>query len=335
MSLLFWILSAAIAQESVKLEVVHTVYFPNQPALVLHPQVPANNIEVQFKCGSVEGAHSGPAAAGQPVRIDIPVGLGQHHCEGALYGTFADGTSGDMPLQFSVSVQQAIRMSVSPEDLSIEQQRVLIHIDRPIAQIELSVYGESGTVLNTTAKESPTSSPVQMTWNQTEEAVLRLRIQATTSQGLSATLDLFPWSYHLPHQDVVFPQGSALIPFEEIPKLEDVMTNIQVVMSRFSGKVVGFEVPMALYLAGFTDTVGNRVSNQQLSEKRAKSLGTWFIANGFQGHVHYQGFGEQALAVQTQDETPEPANRRAMYIIAAEAPKVSEALPGKNWRQLR
>ncbi len=335
MSLLFWILSVALAQESVRLEVVHTVYAPNQPALVLHPQVSANAIQVDLKCGAVEKKHAGPATAGRPIRIDIPVGPGQHNCIGTLNGTFTDGTSGEMPLQFLVAVQQAINLRVSPEELDLDNRSVLIHTDRPIAQIELSVYGESGRILGATALGRTKSSPIEMTWSQTEEAVLKLRVKATSNKGLSATLDLFPWSYQIPHQDIEFAHGSAVIPLSEVAKLEDVMANIHAVLARFSGEALGFEVPMSLYLAGFTDTVGNRVTNQQLSEERAKSLGAWFMGNGFKGAIHYQGFGERALAVPTPDETSEAANRRVMYIIASDTPKVSEALPGKSWRQLR
>jgi len=335
MSLLFWVLSAALAQESVRLEVVHTVYAPNQPALILHPHVPASSLNVQFNCGRVERSHSGPAAAGQPIRIDIPVGPGQHNCVGTLNGIFSDGTSGEMPLQFLVAVQHAIALRVTSEDLDLESRTVKVHTDRPIAQIELSVFGESGTVLGTTAKGHAKSSPIELTWSQTKEEVLKLHIKATTNKGLSSTLDLFPWSYQIPHQDIVFNPGSAMIPLDEVSKLEDVMANIQAVLKRFSPEAIGFEVPMSLYLAGFTDTVGNRVSNQQLSEERAKSLGAWFKGNGFDGVIQYQGFGERALAVQTADEVSEAANRRVMYIIAVDTPNVSGALPGKSWRKLR
>ena len=50
--------------------------------------------------------------------------------------------------------------------------------------------------------------------------------------------------------------------------------------------------------------------------------------------VHYQGFGEDALAVQTPDETAEARNRRAVYVLAASAPAVQKALPRSAWRRL-
>ena len=59
------------------------------------------------------------------------------------------------------------------------------------------------------------------------------------------------------------------------------------------------------------------------------------MGNGFRGPIHYQGFGENGLAVQTEDDVNEPANRRAMFIIAAETPKESALLPASNWKQLR
>jgi hypothetical protein len=39
--------------------------------------------------------------------------------------------------------------------------------------------------------------------------------------------------------------------------------------------------------------------------------------------------------VQTDDNVNEPANRRAMFIIAADTPKETELLPASNWKQLR
>ena len=89
-----------------------------------------------------------------------------------------------------------------------------------------------------------------------------------------------------------------------------------------------------LYVAGYTDTVGNASSNLSLSHKRAKAIATWFQNAGFKGDIYYQGFGEKALAVATKDNVDEPRNRRALYVVAAEAPAISADLPSKNWKKL-
>jgi outer membrane protein OmpA-like peptidoglycan-associated protein len=71
-----------------------------------------------------------------------------------------------------------------------------------------------------------------------------------------------------------------------------------------------------------------------LSERRARAIAAWFRRRGFTGPVSYQGFGETALAVPTPDETDEAANRRALYILAANPPPVSEQLPARAWKPL-
>ena len=133
----------------------------------------------------------------------------------------------------------------------------------------------------------------------------------------------------IPHEDVVFASGSHAIPGAENPKLESSWTSVSEVFAKY-----GAVVEVKLYVAGYTDTVGDAGSNQGLSERRARSIATWFRQRGFAGPVFYQGFGESVLAVQTPDGTDEQANRRALYVLAAQAPPVSPPLPRSDWKQL-
>ena len=89
-----------------------------------------------------------------------------------------------------------------------------------------------------------------------------------------------------------------------------------------------------LYIAGYTDTVGNANSNLTLSAERAKSISLWFKASGFKGMIYYQGFGESALAVPTADGVNQAENRRVLYLVAADTPAVSPTLPKQNWKKL-
>ena len=325
----------ALGQESVKLEVVHTVHAPRQPELILLPQVDASHMEINLRCGTVDVRHTGPANSGSRVRIKIPVEGGKHTCTGTLFGMFKDGTQGEMPLQFQVAVQRSLQLTATANDVDLENGTLTIHLDQPATTLALAVYGESGKQTNSTLVTKVERSPVELSWVPTEEKTIRLAITATTETGLIASLDLFPWSYQIPHQDVIFPTGSSVLPHTEHDKLHAVMTNIQTVLKRFDQAALGFQIPMALYVAGFTDTVGNRINNQRLSEGRAKELGTWFRRNGFNGPIHYQGLGENGQAVATADEVAHPANRRAVYIIAADTPRQTASLPTSNWRPLR
>jgi hypothetical protein len=50
--------------------------------------------------------------------------------------------------------------------------------------------------------------------------------------------------------------------------------------------------------------------------------------------IFYEGFGEQSPRVATPDETAEPRNRRAEYIIAVEDPALTNAPFTPQWRKL-
>jgi outer membrane protein OmpA-like peptidoglycan-associated protein len=240
-----------------------------------------------------------------------------------------------MPLQFQVAVQNPIEMRVTMDDLDLDNRRVNVHLSQSIARLDIDIFGETGASIGAATIANVQRSPAEIQWEQAPGNVVRLQLTATGAAGMSTTLDLFPWSYKIPHEEVIFPTGSAEILSSETHKLTSAKAKIDAVLDKFAGSKLGFEVPMKLYIAGYTDTVGNRVSNRLLSERRAASLAQWFRANGFNHPIHYQGFGENALAIQTDDEVDEPANRRALYVIAAETPPVSAALPTKNWTALR
>ncbi len=332
--LVLW-LSTALASQAVSINVIHTVHAPKKPALVLTVNVAASSLEVSLRCGPTTAGFNGPAAAGRTIRIDLDVPAGQHACEGSLSAEFNDGTSGSMPLTFPVAVQDPIQMQVTMDDLDLPEGRLRVHLNQEISQLDVDVYGETGKVIASASRAGAPETPLLIEWTATTEAVTRLKVTATGNSELSTTLDLFPWRYAIPHEDVVFPTGSSRIPESEIPKLIEARNTIQATLERFAGDKLGFEIPMQLFVAGYTDTVGNRIANQRLSEARAKAIGEWFQANGFSRPVHYQGFGERGLAVPTPDETDAAANRRAAYIIAAETPPASTATPSGAWNRLR
>jgi outer membrane protein OmpA-like peptidoglycan-associated protein len=111
--------------------------------------------------------------------------------------------------------------------------------------------------------------------------------------------------------------------------LVDTLELLRTKLKRFGGLV-----KLQLYIAGYTDTVGSRGSNHELSEKRARSIATWFKRRAVPVPILYQGFGEDALAVSTPNETKESRNRRALYVLSANAPATQKAIPRKNWKKL-
>jgi outer membrane protein OmpA-like peptidoglycan-associated protein len=234
-----------------------------------------------------------------------------------------------MPLRLAVEMVAPLNLDVDRARLDLDGRRMVITADRPLAQVEIEVFGEGGASIGVGGVQVPDLDEVELRWDQSGGEALKLVVTARDSHDLMGQLILSPWSYAIPHDDVVFTTGSAQVTPEEAPKLESAWAELQEVLARY-----GDVVEVRLYVAGFTDTVGDHASNQALSERRAHAIAGWFRQRGFAGAIAYQGFGEDALAAGTDDEVDEPLNRRALYILAAEAPPVSDALPRAAWRSL-
>jgi outer membrane protein OmpA-like peptidoglycan-associated protein len=147
--------------------------------------------------------------------------------------------------------------------------------------------------------------------------------------GFWSELEILPWSVEIPHEEVNFESGSDAIPDAEVHKVDDAYAQLLEAVARY-----GDLVEISLYVAGYTDTVGGPGDNQALSERRARSIASAFRARGFGSPIYYQGFGEDALAVATPDNTDELRNRRALYLLAAQPPLPSSQVPRASWRRL-
>jgi outer membrane protein OmpA-like peptidoglycan-associated protein len=94
------------------------------------------------------------------------------------------------------------------------------------------------------------------------------------------------------------------------------------------------QVDLQLYVGGYTDTVGSARDNQRLSNARARAIAQKFRKLGVALKIYYAGFGERGLLFKTADSTPEPRNRRALYVISNVIPS-GPFFPSQSWRELR
>ena len=147
--------------------------------------------------------------------------------------------------------------------------------------------------------------------------------------GFWTALKLEPFAVEIPHEDLVFDNGKWDIRPTEEPKLDHTYKLIREALEKH-GKLI----QLKLFVAGYTDTVGSDGDNQRLSNNRARSIASWFRRKGLKVPIYYQGFGEKVLAKKTPDNTPEPINRRAVYVLASQQPATSETLPKQNWARL-
>jgi MYXO-CTERM domain-containing protein len=177
---------------------------------------------------------------------------------------------------------------------------------------------------------------VTKNWCATEE-VFMIKFRGEDDIGANATDTRVPWSVHIPHTEVQFDSGKAIIKPDQAPKVDEayaVLAHELAGLER-ANQAVGANLAAQLYIIGYTDTVGNASDNQKLSEGRAKAIAKYFKNKGAWCEIYYAGMGERGLAVQTGDSVDNQANRRALYLLGVQKPAGGGQIPGPGkWKKL-
>lgn len=224
-----------------------------------------------------------------------------------------------------------IKLDVDKEHVDTGAGQLVLKSNVPLDKVDIEVFGTDGTkLLETTQTLGGKYGDVPISWGTTSADVGAVRLRAHDIAGFWSAVLLEPFWVDIPHREVEFHFGKTTWDDAEIPKLDETLTAIKAAMAAHASK----GLKMQLYIAGYTDTVGSAADNQALSTARARAIATWFRKAGVSIPIHYQGFGETALAVQTPDNTPEARNRRALYILGASPPPTSAQIPRRAWRRL-
>ncbi|MDO9280528.1 MAG: OmpA family protein [Pseudomonadota bacterium] len=323
----------AHAQDAVSMQVVKAGQLgTSAPALVLVLNQDAAALTVKLDCGGTRVGHDGAARAGERVELKIDAPAGTHACRGSLFGSFADGSEGEMPLAFTVTVHRPMAMALRAGSLDLDKHSLDVVLDRATSKVEITALGPKGVQVGYGLAPigAAANTPVNVEWKQDGGEVIKLLIRGFDTDGFWSELELVPWSYSIPHEDVVFATNASDIGATEVPKLATAMTDARAVLDKY-----GADVIIKLYVGGHTDTVGDGSSNQKLSMARARAIAAWFKKSGFPGQIYYQGYGEGSLAVETGDEVDEPRNRRASYTLAARPPEASGGGGDYGWQELK
>jgi len=326
--------SLAFAQDVVSIDLIsHGQVNATPPALIVKANQDIAELTVNFRCGGTSVTYGPKAVSRGEIKLDINAPKGNHNCNGKLAIEMSDGSSGEMPLSFQVSMLTPLQLNIDKSSLDLEKKLLTAQLNRPAAQYTVQVIdtnnSEAGQgFLN--VNQANNLSPQQISWTDAADEVAVIRVTGTDIYGFYTQINLHPWHYDIPHEDVIFASNQSVIESQEEPKLTAVQQEVQSVVAKYSQFAV-----VNLYVAGYTDTVGDHSHNQTLSEARAKAIAQWFKKNGFEGNIYYQGFGESALAVETADGVDEARNRRALYVVAADTPPSSSAFPKSNWKRLR
>lgn len=333
---LLWICAPAQAND-VEVSVSARVAPGARPELLLAVRRALRSARLELSGGDAPyQSTQGPAAPGETLRFALPhEARGVRAWAGTLAVTFADGATGNMPLSFQTEVLAPLGLtSYSTRDDLWQARRVVISLDQPADRVEVEVYGEAGKLLVRTERAFSGAAPgtrleVPFSLSRDEEA-LRVRVVAHDTLGRYASHESYPWELRIPHEEVEFDSGSALVRPVEEAKVREALAAIHQESTRYARALSLDRKRMGLYIVGHTDTVGAASANAALSLARARAIGQWFRRAGLDLPLYCRGLGEEAPKVTTADEVDEPRNRRADYILAIEAPLG----PASAWQRL-
>ena len=334
LGLLLFLPAGAWAEDVLKLEIVSAVVEGlNKPGLRLRANTDLDRITVILhrSDGRDFRLEKGPVKNRETVVFDFPQEAGTQHYQGRLVVKNGE-EDGEMPLSFDLQVLPGLKLTLLPEKFDRAAKSLALVASRPLTRVEWTVIGDTGEVIGkgtTPFAASPAGTPLTVEWSDAKGTPIRIDLKGYDASNTFALLELSPWWIEVEHDEVHFPSGSAEILKEETPKLDVTYAKLMDAVARF-GKLVKIN----LYVAGYTDTVGAREANHDLSLRRARSIGEYFRKKGFAFPIKIQGFGEDVLAVQTADETDNQANRRALYILGSDMAPQSAQVTRNNWESI-
>jgi outer membrane protein OmpA-like peptidoglycan-associated protein len=218
---------------------------------------------------------------------------------------------------------------------AIDEHRLEIRMSRPPGKILLTVTSEDGHVIVDRVDDftgRAAGVPLVISWEQTsDQSVGSIQLRMHDRDENYIDQEYSAWYVPIAHEDVNFRTDSSDIDAAEVSKLDEAFAKVQEVLSKDKARE---HKNLTLYVAGHTDTVGNGGYNLKLSQARAQSLARWFRQKGVRIPIAYEGFGETALRVQTPDETDEPRNRRADYILADDPPSMKSTGFKPGWKRV-
>lgn len=300
------------------------------PALLVTPLRPVANLFVQCEVGGKTPEWTKTnLPANKQVRFEFARDAKVTHADCFVRGSFSDGnvTETSVPIDWQYKGQLSVDLSRASADVAAKT--VTVHTTAPVTEAEIVAYGAHKAVLDKSVVPvtgGPGAVTVPFVGDPSEVVLLDVTLR---NESAWSGFTYSPWFLDIPHEDVLFPTDSADIPPSEVWKLEATMTQLQDVLEKY-----GAIVPVKLYIAGCTDTVGDSAHNKDLSLRRAQSIARWLRGHGYDRPIYYWGFGEGLLAVPTGDGVDMQVNRRALYMVGANPPPAGSGIPAVGWKAL-
>ncbi|MED5373425.1 MAG: OmpA family protein [Myxococcota bacterium] len=310
-------------------------YTPNpqageKPALFVTPARPVKELYVSCTVGGQdhEWTRTG-VAAGKQQNFAWPRDTRHTHADCFVRATFADGYVSEQQLPIDYSFGGALSVDLSRAEADLKEHTLTVAVSEHVDTAEIVAYGAHKTLLDKRVIQVDSGpGDITLPWVGDPGEVVLLEVKVENSNAW-AGFEFSPWFLDIPHDDVLFESNSDVIDPDQEHKLERTLKDLNEVIDKY-----GEIVPVKLYIAGCTDTVGDAGGNRELSRRRAKAIAKWLRAHGYSHPIYYHGFGESLLAVPTGDNVDEVRNRRALYMVGASAPGKGSGIPGVKWTAL-
>ena len=234
--------------------------------------------------------------------------------------------------ELELSYLPPLKMLMNKDHVDMEKRTLRLQINHPADKVELVIKGKGGKVLLETEEGFGGAKPgstLTVNWDEVEGDITRMDIKVYDTDGSWVGMAVTPWAINIPHEEVEFESDKWGIRDTEAPKLDAAIKQIHKAIKEHAS-----DFTVTLYVGGFTDTVGGAGHNRTLSTNRAMAIASYFRKKGVRIPIRYRGFGEDALAVPTPDNKDEPRNRRALYMLANQAPVIARVGWG-GWKAVR
>ncbi len=327
-------LSLAGVAERLGFKLKGVVQGKDNPALTFTPGEAVQKLTVTlFRDKGPKSTHEiGAIGAGQTKQLEVAQPKGKFHYKAKIDVVWGDGKTSELRTQFDLTRSADFSMHIDPGEVDLDGRTLKFSLSQAAGRAELRVFDDAGKQIGLEKKDyggAAANTKLDIGWKPAKAEVAKIVLRAWNDAGFWTEMTLQPVTLRIPHQDVEFDSGKASIRKDQEPKLEDTLDKL-----RQAVRMHGQTIAVRLYIAGYCDTMGPAAQNRALSSQRARAIGQWFRRKGLSIPIFYQGFGEDVLAVQTPDETPEPQNRRALYVLSTHTPARSTDLPKADWKSL-
>ncbi len=250
----------------------------------------------------------------------------------SLKGSHFDDESIEDSFEMKGVRVRPIKLFFKASDVDVENRDVKFDASREITKVEVTVYNTKKEIIYKKENiiDPPTKKGISITWDKLNDEILTINVNAYDKWNYWSGMNINPFSVNIPHKEIEFDSGKWNVKKNEMPKMKDSYRKVHDAIKKY-----GKALKLKLYIAGYTDTVGDKKSNLKLSEKRAKSIAVAFRKLGLNIPIYYQGFGESVLRKSTKDEVDEPLNRRAIYVLSSQSPAVTKTIPSDKWKRIK